>query len=90
MHQRIPRLVTVKRLAQLHPETFPEVRTRDLIYHSVQRISARGEVIPPNGFASCIVRLAGVQIDLDALPLWIENSRVAPLAHLVAEQQAAA
>ncbi len=76
MHPNIPRLVSVKRLAELYPEQFPQARTRDLIYHSVPRISARGEAIPPNGFASCIVRRGGkVELDLDAIPLWVEQCR---------------
>ena len=70
MDPKIPRLVSVKRLAELHPEIFPQARTRDLIYHAELRISARGETIPPNGFASCVVRAAGcVLIDLDAVRL---------------------
>jgi hypothetical protein len=65
MYPNIPHLVTVKRLADLCPDLFPQPRTRDLIYHSEPRISAQGETIPPNGFASCIVRAAGcVLIDL--------------------------
>ena len=94
MHPNIPRLVSVKRLSELYPEQFPEVRTRDLIYHAEPRISARGETIPPNGFAACIVRTGGrgarcgrVDIDLDAVGLWIERNRQAPLADL---QRAAA
>ena len=82
MHPNLPRLVTVKRLAELYPEQFPQARTRDLIYHSEPRISARGEVIPPNGFAACVVRIAGVHIDLDAVLVWIEKYRAAPLAEL--------
>jgi len=89
MHPSIPRLVSVKRLAELYPEQFPQARTRDLIYHSEPRTSARGETIPPNGFASCIVRTGGrVDIDLDAVPLWLELGRVAPLAELAAESNA--
>ena len=81
MHSKIPDLISVKSLAKLYPEQFSENRTRDLIYHAESRISARGKTIPPNGFACCIVRRAGrVLIDLDAIPLWLEKGRAAPLA----------
>lgn len=83
MGSNIPRLVSVKTLAEIAPETFPEPRTRDLIYHAEERVSARGEVIPPNGFGACFIRVKRhVLIDLDAAALWLESHRVAPLAAL--------
>lgn len=89
MEGKVRNTVSVKQLAELYPRQFPETRTRDLIYHSVARLSARGEEIAPNGFAPCIIRNAGrVEIDLDALALWQEAGRQAPLAEL--ERRAAA
>lgn len=82
MEIKLRNTATVKQLAQLHPG-FPEPRTRDLIYHAAPRISARGETIPANGFASCVIRRGRrVEIDLDALALWQEAGRMAPLAEL--------
>jgi hypothetical protein len=79
MDRGIPRLVSVRRLAELYPDAFSEARTRDLIYHAEERISARGEVIPSNGFGTCVIRQAGrVLIDLDACALWLERGRAAP------------
>src|SRR5438874_742793 len=79
----IPRLVSVRRLAELCPDAFPEARTRDLIYHAQERVSARGEPIPPNGFGSCVIKKAGrVLVDLDTLPTWLDSGRMAPAAQL--------
>lgn len=81
MHSKIPNLISVKTLAKLYPDAFSENRVRDLIYHAEPRLSARGETISPNGFASCVIRCAGrVLIDLDAVPRWLEKGRAAPLA----------
>lgn len=75
-------------IAQLARDTpaFPESTLRDLVYHAQPRLTARGETIPPNGFASCVVRVGRrVLIDRSAFGLWIEKRRGAPLAHLTAD-----
>ena len=49
---------------------------RDLIYHAEERYTAKGEVIPANGFARCCVRLGHrIYIDLDRLAAYIEARR---------------
>lgn len=79
---RIPDLASVAELAREHPQ-FSVPTLRDLIYHAEPRLTARGEAIPANGFASCIVRVGRrVLIDRDALACWIERGRAAPLAEL--------
>jgi hypothetical protein len=78
----IPDLVAISDLANEHPR-FPELTLRDLVYHAEPRLTARGETIPPNGFAPCIVRIGRrVLIDRNAFALWIEQRRVAPLSEL--------
>lgn len=55
----------------------------DLVYHAEPRLTARGETIPPNGFAPCIVRIGRrILIDRGAFALWIEQRRAAPIAEL--------
>jgi hypothetical protein len=77
---RIPDLASVAELASEQPQ-FSVPTLRDLIYHSEARLTARGETIAPNGFASCIVRVGRrVLIDRDAFASWIERGRAAPLA----------
>jgi hypothetical protein len=72
MQAKIPNIAPVKEVSRRYPQ-FSEPTLRDLIYHSVPRLSARGETIPPNGFAPCIVRIGGkVTINLDVVPLWID------------------
>ena len=89
MHGKIPNLASTKAFSTAHPE-FPENTVRDWIYHAEERITARGEPIPPNGFASCIVRVGRlVFIDLDALAVWLERGRAAPLAELERDRAAA-
>jgi hypothetical protein len=75
---RIPDLVSLAELASEHRH-FPVPTLRDLIYHAEPRLTARGESIPANGFASCIVRVGRrVLIDRDAFASWIEKGRAAP------------
>ena len=82
MSASIPSLAAVRDLAREHPQ-FGEASLRDWIYHSTPRLNARGETIPPNGFAPCMVRVGRrVLIDRDAFARWIERGRVAPLAKL--------
>jgi len=77
---RIPDLASVAELASEYRQ-FPVPTLRDLIYHSEPRLTARGETIPPNGFATCIVRVGRrVLIDRDQLACWLERGRAAPLA----------
>lgn len=73
--RRVPNLVSVREAAARLP-VIPEPSFRDLIYHAEPRLAADGEVIPPNGFAPCIVRLnRRVLIDFDAVLDWIETNR---------------
>ena len=73
--RRVPNLVSVREAGTRIP-AIPEASFRDLIYHSEARISASGETIPANGFATCIVRIGGrVLIDFDAVLDWIETHR---------------
>ncbi len=86
---RIPDLASVAELAGEHSQ-FPVPTLRDLIYHAEERVTARGEPIPPNGFASCIVRVGRrVLIDRDAFAQWIERGRAAPIAELERDRAAA-
>jgi len=78
----IPELAAIADLARENPR-FPELTLRDLVYHAEPRLTARGETIPPNGFAPCIVRIGRrVLIDRAAFAKWIEQRRGAPLAEL--------
>jgi hypothetical protein len=82
MPTTIPDLAAIATLAIEHPE-LPEPTLRDLVYHAEERVTARGETIPPNGFASCIVRIGRrVLIDRHAFALYIERRRAAPFAEL--------
>jgi len=82
MSNTIPDLAAIADLASENPQ-FPEPTLRDLVYHAAPRLTARGETIPPNGFAPCIVRIGRrVLIDRRALALWLEQRRAAPLAEL--------
>jgi hypothetical protein len=77
-----PDLAAVRELASEFRQ-FPAPTLRDLIYHAEPRTSARGEIIPPNGFGPCIVRLGRrVLIDRGAFAKWIDQRRVAPLSEL--------
>jgi hypothetical protein len=83
MPQRIPNLGQVSDIARENG-SFSESSLRDLIYHAVPRLSARGEQIPPNGFGSCIVRVGRrVLIDREAFATWLERGRVAPISELL-------
>ena len=82
VERRGPNLAEVREIANENPK-FREPSLRDLIYHSVPRLTAKGETVPPNGFAPCIVRVGRrVLIDRDAFAKWLEQQRVAPLAQL--------
>jgi len=82
MSAPLPDLVAIPDLASESPQ-FPEPTLRDLVYHAEPRLTARGETIPPNGFAPCIVRIGRrVLIDRTALAAWIEQRRAAPLTEL--------
>ena len=82
MQATLPKLAAIAELASENPH-LPEPTLRDLVYHAEPRLSARGETIPPNGFAPCIVRIGRrVLIDRDALKMWIEQGRAAPLTEL--------
>ncbi len=79
-------LATIRETAKRYP-WFSEATIRDKVYHSRERMSARGEKIPPNGFARCVVKLdhdaskrGQILIDLDQLDAWIEEHRCAPIA----------
>ena len=88
MQPMIPNVVSIREFARRFPQ-FSEATARDWVYHATERVSARGETIPPNGFAPCIVRIGDkVTIDLDVFPLWLERGRAAPVAEL--ERAAAA
>lgn len=87
MAHTLPDLAAINDLARQYPQ-FPTPTLRDLVYHAEPRLTARGETIPPNGFAPCIVRIGRrVLIDRRAFGMWIEQRRAAPLAEL---EQAAA
>ena len=74
----VPDLCTVAEMSRTMP-VFPEASFRDLIYHSEPRLSARGEPIPPNGFARCIVRIGRrVLIDRAEFVQYLEARRAAP------------
>ena len=82
MSAPLPDLAAVSDLANENPKLSEPV-LRDLIYHASPRITARGETIPANGFAPCIVRIGRrVLIDRNAFARWIEKGRVAPLDQL--------
>jgi len=82
MPSTMPDLAAIADLASEHPQ-LPEPTLRDLVYHAEPRLTARGETIPPNGFAPCIVRIGRrVLIDRDAFAVWIEQRRAAPISEL--------
>lgn len=79
MEHTLPDLATVADIAKEVPR-FPEVSIRDLIYHAEPRMSARGDVIPPNGFGTCIVRVGRrVLIDRKAFAAFLESRRATPM-----------
>lgn len=83
----LPSLASVADIAREVPQ-FREPTLRDLIYHAEPRISARGETIPANGFAFCMVRVGRrILIDRRAFAAWLESKRAAPLP---ADQRVAA
>lgn len=74
------RLATIRETARLYP-FLSEASLRDKIYHSRKRFSARGETIPANGWASCVVRVGNtgpktkILLDLDEIDRLIESGR---------------
>ena len=52
MDRPTPNLATIRDPAKKYPY-FSEATIRDKVYHSRERISARGEILPANGFARC-------------------------------------
>jgi hypothetical protein len=82
MQRTLPDLAAIREIANERPQ-FPEPSLRDLVYHAEPRLTARGETIPPNGFAPCVFRIGRrVLIDRNAFAVWIERHRAAPLAEL--------
>jgi hypothetical protein len=78
MRSELQDLVSIADLAREFP-AMSASSIRDLVYHSTARMSARGDPIPPNGFAVCIVRIGKrVLIDRRAFAAWIEARRAAP------------
>lgn len=86
MQTSLPDLVTVADLAKENPRTLSEPTLRDLIYHAEPRVTARGETVPANGFAPCIVRIGRrILIDRNAFAQRLEKGRAAPLSDLQKE-----
>jgi hypothetical protein len=82
-HRRKPNLATIRETARQYP-FLSEASIRDKRYHSLPRLSANGEPIPPNGWGRCFVKLgngprARVLLDLDQLDAVLEQGRVAPI-----------
>lgn len=79
-----PNLVPIREAVRKRPFLGSEASLRDKWYHAQPRQSARGETIPPNGWARCFVKLgegkrAPLLVDLDQLDALIENHRAAPI-----------
>lgn len=75
MDRRPPNLVTIEEAARQRP-FFTPASLRDKRYHGRPRLSARGEVIPPNGFADVFVVVGRrVLVDLDRLDERVEAGR---------------
>ena len=82
MPHTLPDLAALNEFAREYPQ-FPTPTLRDLVYHAEPRLTARGETVPPNGFAPCIIRIGRrVMIDRGAFAAWIEARRAAPLSDL--------
>jgi len=62
-----PDLAAIADLAYENPQ-FPEPTLRDLVYHAEPRLAARGETIPPNGFAPCIASLERGALSAQVVP----------------------
>ena len=58
-----------------------EAQVRDYVYHSVSRLNAQGDPIPPNGLAQAVVRVNGrVLLDRTRMRAWLEAHRGLPNA----------